>query len=403
MHALYAFGLLILIAFLGARFITKRSSLTPVNYFFFSGFIYILLGLFLGRSGIGVLTTDVLTRFFPLISLGLGWVGFLFGFQLERKYLKRFPRKFISLSLFQSLFVFLLGGTVLALALSRLYPSEDVFLVYGMAAALGLLLSLNSPTLLTMASRVVPERGNHYYLARFLASVSGFWGIAGLALLSSFWHFPFFDSGVFSKGGAFLLFFTAFPIFVGYLFHLMTRKKTTEEQKLVYLLGLVFFVSGAAFYFNMPPLYVGMVLGITYSNLTRIHESLYPLLLSTEKPIYITFLVLIGALWKVDLDSGVLIMVSLLVLLRVTAYTLPLPVFELILRFPFRLPFRFGLSFLSSGGLGVAFAVSLKMAYPLPLTDIFLSIALLGILVTEFVSPWGLKGSIFRLDIEEKR
>jgi len=33
MRAIYAFGLLILIAFLGARFITKRKVLSPINYF----------------------------------------------------------------------------------------------------------------------------------------------------------------------------------------------------------------------------------------------------------------------------------------------------------------------------------------------------------------------------------
>lgn len=403
MNALYAFGLLILIALLGARFITKRTSLTPVNYFFSSGFIYILLGLFLGRSGIDVLSADVLIGFIPLISLGLGWVGFLFGFQLERKYLGCFPGKFIGLSFLQSLFVFLLGGWVFSLVLKRFYPSEDIFFIYGIAAAFGLLLSLNSPTLLTMASKVVPERGNYYYLARFLVSVSGFWGIAGLALLSSFWHFPFFDSKIFLKGGAFLLLFTLFPVLIGYLFHWMTGKKTTEEEKLVYLLGLVFFVSGAAFYFNISPLYVGMVMGITYSNLTKIHEKLYPLLLSTEKPLYITFLILIGALWKVNLDANVMILVGLLVLLRIVTYVLPLPVFKAILNFPLRLPFRFGLCFLSSGGIGVAFAVSLESTYPMPLIDIFLSIALLAILVTEFLSPWGLKGSIFQLDSEEKK
>jgi hypothetical protein len=82
---------------------------------------------------------------------------------------------------------------------------------------------------------------------------------------------------------------------------------------------------------------------------------------------------------------------------------LPFPIFRVILDFPLRLPARFGLSFLSSGGIGVAFAVSFKLAYPLPLTDIFLTIALFGILITEFISPWGVKISVFRLDAEEKK
>jgi Kef-type K+ transport system membrane component KefB len=403
MQAIYAFGILILIAFLGAKFITKRTSLSPVNYFFYSGFIYIFLGLSLGRSGWDILSSSILAGLTPLIGLGLGWVGFLFGFQLETKYLRRFPPKYISLSFLQFVFVFVSGGFVFSVALNFLYPSEQVFLLYGMAAALGLLLSLNSPTLLSMALRVIPERGNYYYLARFLVSVSGFWGIVGLMLLLSFWHFPFFESKVFLKGGSFLLLSTLFPALLGFLFHFLTKKKTSEEQMLVYLLGLVFFVSGAALYFNLPPLYLSMVLGITFSNLTKIHEKLYPLLLSTEKPLYIIFLILIGALWDVSLDYTVALLVALMVVLRVITYAMPLPLFKVILDFPLHLPVRFGLCFLSSGGIGVALAVSLKLAYPLPLTDIFLTVALSGILITEFISPWGLKFSVFHLDSEEKK
>ena len=386
MQAIYAFGLIILIAFLGARFIARGTSLSPVNYFFYSGFIYIFLGLSLGRSGLEVLSPSILTGLTPLISLGLGWVGFLFGFQLETKYLKRFPGKYISLSFLQYLFVLLFGSLSFFLVLKPFYPSEQIFLLYGMAVALGLLLSLNSPTLLSMASNAIPERGNYYYLSRFLVSVSGFWGIVGLALLSSFWHFPFFESKILLRGGSFLFLSTAFPVLIGFLFHFLTKKRTSEEQMLVYLLGLVFFVSGT-----------------TFSNLTKIHEKLYPLLLSTEKPLYILFLILIGALWEVDLDYRVGIFVVLMVVLRVITYILPLPFFKVALDFPLRLPMRFGLCFLSSGGIGVAFAVSMKLAYPLLLTDIFLTIALFGILITEFISPWGLKYSVFRLDSEEKK
>lgn len=403
MQTFYAFGLLILIAFLGARFITKRTTLSPINCFFYSGFVYIFLGVSLGTSGWDILNSSILTGLTPLVGLGLGWVGFLFGFQLETKYLKRFPGKYISLSFMQFLFVLLSGGFAFFLVLKILYPQEQVYLLYGMAAALGLLLSLNSPTLLNMASRVIPKRGNYYYLARFLVSVSGFWGVVGLVLLLAFWHFPFFESDVVLKGAAFLLMGTLFPILLGILFHHLTKKKTSEEQMLVYLLGLVFFVSGAAFYFNLPPLYLSMVLGITFSNLTKIHEKLYPLLMSTEKPLYIIFLILIGALWDVALDYKIAVLVALMVVLRVLTYVLPLPLFKLILDFSFPLPARFGLSFFSSGGIGVALAVSIKLAYPLLMTDTFLTIALCGVLITEFISPWGLKFSVSRLDSEEEK
>ena len=404
MHAIYAFGLLILLAFLGSRLIIRRKgSLSPLTFLFISGLIYIFVGVYLGEGVLNILSQQILQGLTPLIGLGLGWIGFLFGFQLEMKYLRRFPGKYLGLSTLQFLFTFMVVFLGLLFFLKVLYVSEPSFLLYGMALALGLLISLNSPTLLNSSLTLTPTRGQYLYLARFLVSVSGFWGVVGLALLCSFWHFPFSESKVFVSGLIRLLVSTAFPVFAGFLFHVLTRKKNQEQDLLVYLLGLVFFVSGAALYFNLPPLFLGMVLGVTFSNLTKIQEKIYPILLSTEKPLFIIFLLLIGALWEFNLDYKIALLVVLTFLLRVISYTGSLPVMGRLLSFPFALSPAFGLIFLSSGGIGVAFAVSLKLIYPLPLTDIFLSVALLTIIIGEILGPLGLKYSLFKNAGEEKK
>jgi hypothetical protein len=402
MKAIFAFGLLVLVAFLGSQFLFKRKKLLlPLSYFFLSGFIYIFLGLSLGKNGLNVLSPGVLEGLNPLISLGLGWVGFIFGFQLEYRYLRRFPKKYIELSLLQSLFVICLVLAAFGWLLRFLFPTEPSSLVYGLAVVLGLFLSLNSPSLLNFASSEIPQKGNYFHLARFLVSVSGFWGIGGLALVASFWHFPFFESNTLVKGPVLLLCSTIFPVLVAYVFHFLTIKKTSEHDLLVYLLGMVFFASGTAAYFNLPSLYVCMVMGITFSNLTRIQEKLYPLILSTEKPFYIIFLILIGALWEFNLDYKVALLVAVLLILRVAGYSFPLPPFGKLLRFSFPLPAIFGLCFLSSGGIAVAFIVSLKLIYPFPLIDVFVSVALITTVLSELLSPWALRNSMLKLDTEK--
>ena len=177
MRAIYAFGLLILLAFLGTRFLVRKKSLSALNYLFLSGFVYIFLGLYLGQHGLNILSPQVLETLDPLISLGLGWIGFLFGFQLEGKYLRRFSKKAIGLSVLKSLFVFLLVFGIMLLSMVRLFPEQPSYLLFGMALAFALLATVNSPTLLNAASFVLPARGDYFYLARFLTSVSGFWGI----------------------------------------------------------------------------------------------------------------------------------------------------------------------------------------------------------------------------------
>jgi len=107
MHAIYAFGLLILLAFLGSRLIVRRKRfLSPLTFLFLSGLIYIFVGFYLGKGVLNVLSPQVLLGLTPLSGLGLGWIGFLFGFQLEFKYLRRFPGKYIGLSYLQFLFTF---------------------------------------------------------------------------------------------------------------------------------------------------------------------------------------------------------------------------------------------------------------------------------------------------------
>lgn len=402
MSAIYAFGILILIAFLGSRFFLKgKKPFSPLNYFFQSGLIYIFLGLYLGRHGLNILSPNILQNLYPIIGLGMGWIGFMFGFQLEYKYLKRFPKKYISLSYFQSFLVFLFVTVILSYVLRILFPDSSTFLLYAMAIAFGLLACIHSPTLLHALSSQIPKGDHYYYLARFLVSIGGFWGILGLALVVSFWHYPFIETGVLQNGLILLCVSTLIPMLLGYLFHRLAAQRISEQDLLVYLLGLVFFVSGAAIYFNLLPLYVCMVMGITFSNLTRRHEKIYPVLLSTEKPLYIVLLILIGALWEFNLDYRIFVLMLLFLALQIVAHTLSIPLLGRLLRFPFRLPPALGLSLLSYGGLGVAFAVSIKLAYPIELADVFLSTALLAIILDELLSPWLIKLTWFNIGLKK--
>lgn len=402
MKAFFAFGLLILIAFFGSRFIFKRKKiLQPWNYLLLSGFIYIFLGILLGKHVLNVLSARVLSGLHPLVGFGLGWIGFVFGFQLEIKYLRRFPQKFVSLSVSQFLVVFFVVTSGLLVVLKLIFPAQPRFFIYGLAVSWGLLGSLNSPSLLNLASSTIPSKGNYYYLARFLASTSGFWSISGLVFIFSFWHFPLFLHNVLVSGLIIIFSLITFAFLLGYVFYLLTKKKILEQDLFVFLLSFVFFASGASIYFNLPSLFVCMLMGIIFTNLTRVQEKIYPLLFASEKPIYIIFLILIGALWNLNFDYRIVLLTGLLFILKLAAFSLSLPPLRAALNFPFKLPVRFGLCFLSPGGIAVALAISVKLAYSLPLADVFISVALLFIVISEFFSPWLLRESLLKIE-EEK-
>jgi len=399
MQAIYAFALLIFFAVLGAKLLYREGrSFSNLRFFFYSGLFYIFLGLFLGPSGLNILNNRVLSGLNPLMALGLGWIGFVFGFQFEIRYLKRFSLKYYYLSFFLFVLTFIPGTVILWFILHWFYPLQSGFLIAGVSLSFGFLLSLHSPTLINAMAPFVPCQNKYFYLARFLVSVGGIWGILGLAVLTSFWRYPFSQDHMFTEGIIILALSILFSAVIGYFFYYMTCRKVNDQDLLVYILGTVFFVSGTAFYFDLIPLFACMIMGIFYSNLTRNHERIYPLLLSTEKPLFIVFLILIGAFWELRFTWELGALVLLMLLLRLILYVLPVPFLSKILKFPLELPSFFGTILLSSGGIGVAFAVSLKLTYPVPLVDVFLSVSLLMIIISELFSPGIIRASLHRLE-----
>ncbi len=109
------FGVLIIlgVSLVGARksFIRMRFPIVT-EYFFLTGTEFILVGLCLGSSFLNILDQSTLSSLAPLISLLLGWIGFLYGMQVEFRKLRMFPRSHwvatVTQSIVTMIFVFFL-------------------------------------------------------------------------------------------------------------------------------------------------------------------------------------------------------------------------------------------------------------------------------------------------------
>ena len=404
MKAILALGLLILISYLGSiGLFLRKKVFSPFFYFFSSGLIYILFGLTLGKDGLNILSTRVLDQLSPLINLGLGWIGFLYGFQLENKFLRQFPKKYLGFSFLYSMFLFLTVTLMSILFLKIIYPFYSSFMLSGMAVFLGVLASISSSSFLPFFSNLIPHKGEYYRLALYSNNIDDFWGIWGFAIITSFWHFPFFREKIFIKG--FLLFLSSivFCSLLSVIFYLITKVVNEQREILTLVFGMVFFASGVAAFFNLSPIFVCMFFGFILTRLTKLHHRIYPVFLSVEKPFYIIFLILIGALWNISIDISVILLVFIFLGSRIAASTLYLPLLKKILKFSINLPPLYGLTFLSQGGMAIALAINIKLIYSLSLTDVFLTVALLGILINEFLAPIGLKVSLIKLESESAR
>ncbi|OQX55103.1 MAG: hypothetical protein B5M54_03765 [Candidatus Aminicenantes bacterium 4484_214] len=396
MKALFAFGLLILVAFLGSRFLVRRKKISSVVFIFHTGLIYLLLGLALGEKGLKVIDSAVLNQLSPLLFLGLGWVGFVFGFQLEKRYLVRFQRRLISFSFLYFLIFLVAIGFLSYFCLKPLLglgPNQS--LLFSLAVAL--LFSLTSPTILDVILYQTEGKELPSYLARFLVSVTSFWGMIGLGLFV----FISFSSTrqvslILWPRAMIVMLGTGIPILLAYFFHHLTKRKFDEEELLLFLLALVFLCAGVAESLNIPPLYPPMILGIVYSNLTRKQERLYPLLLNSEKPMFVVLFILVGALWQPFLSWKLVVVICLLILSKILILTGVVSRLVPFLRLS--IPFfpGFGLCFLSSGVMGITFTVCVYLWWGRPSSQVFMNVGLLSVLSLDFISPWLIRWAIFK-------
>jgi Kef-type K+ transport system membrane component KefB len=351
--------ILVLLGLLGAR-ITFDPARTPLGprLLMATGTHFLLLGWLLGPP-IGLLTLDVIAQLEPLLALGLGWIGLLFGLQLDRRQLGQFPRAFLLFACAQALVTFALfaGLGLLGFHLAgRLGPGVDVAVLAAAATA-----AVSTPAGVALISRTFQIQGRLSRLLLFIASLDALVGILALQVTYAIWH-PV-GAGVVGFGwGVWLGMATAAGIIFGVFFLWLTRPKPERDELTLFLLGLTVFEAGTALYLGVSPLYVAMITGAVVANLSPSRRRVYSILQAWEKQIYIVVLIVAGALF----GSAPWVVLPLAVgyaLLRGVAKFLAAMVARSLVPMPFRVPAGTGFGLIPQGGISLAMALSAALTY----------------------------------------
>lgn len=382
---------LIFLALVGARFSfsTERVPEGP-RLLFRTGTHFLALGFLLGPAGAGLLSAEAMDQLSPFLALGLGWVGFHFGLQLDRNSLGHFPLPYYVLAFGQAILTFalFLGGArllVMTLGLENVSP----LLLLGAAATA----SVTTPAGIAMVSSNFLVRGNVRDLLFFTASLDALVGVGVLQVVYALYR-PELPGVV---GGVSQLALVAAAVGLGVVmaivFLWLVRRRPAAEELVLFVLGICAFAAGAALQWGLSPLFVSITMGALVANFGRERQRVFTLLERWEKPVYLTFLLLAGAL----LGRPTLAVIGLALgyaVLRGISKGAGAAVMVSVVPLGFAVPRRLGLGLIPQGGISLAMAVSGVLMYPNlrvgggDAESALFTIIVIGVMLSELSGPF---------------
>jgi len=353
---------LIVLALLGARvsFSTQQSRLGP-RLLFRTGAHFVLVGYLIGPSALGLLTPEATQQLSPLLALGLGWVGFQFGLQLERRALGQFSSSYHVFALGQAVLAFLVFAAV-SFALARAAGVDDAVLLLIVLSASGTA-AVTTPAGIAMVSANFRVKGPVRDLLLFVGSIDAIVGITALQVTYALYRPDVAPGGI---GPASQLVFVALAVGVGLVcgivFLWLTRTRRVAEELVLFLLGTCAFAAGVALQWDLSPLFVSVIMGAVVANLGRSTDRIRHLLARWEKPIYVTFLLLAGAF--IQIPTWIVFPLAVAYAgLRFLAKLAGARALLGLVRFGFPVPRRLGIGLVPQGGISIAMAVSGVLMY----------------------------------------
>jgi Kef-type K+ transport system membrane component KefB len=352
--------ILVLLGLLGARlgFDPARTPLGP-RLLLATGTHFLLLGLLLG-PGLGLLTPTVMGQLQPLMALGLGWIGLLFGLQLDRDNLAQFPPAYFLFAAAQAVITFLLfaGAAWLGLHLTRGVGTGAPEAILTTAATA----AVSTPAGIALISRTFKVQGPLTRFLFYIASLDAVVGIVALQVTYAVYH-PSTAIEVAGFGwGVWLAIAVAAGIVFGIFFLWLTRPKPERDELSLFLLGLVVFEAGTALYLGVSPLFVATITGAVIANLSPLRRRVYTVLQTWEKAVYVVLLILAGALLGV---SGwlVLPLAAAYLGVRTAGKLVGGLVARRVVPLSIRPPATLGMGLVPQGGISLAMALSAALTY----------------------------------------
>lgn len=385
------------LGYLGTHYVAER---IRARFHVVTGIEFVVLGVLVGPYVTDVMQPEVLSQLGPVISLAIGAMGLILGLEFRFSRADSTTRDALELS-----FAGVVTTTVFVSGLALLWiwqflPESMFRTALPAVFALGAIAAVSAPGAVGTVHR---EMDGQVALARVLASSARFDQLQATVLFGLV--FCLFHVG--ETAGVRALTSTEWVavsvgvgVVLGVLFFLFLGRERDPNRLLLALIGIILFSSGAAYYLNLSPLFVNMVLGLMLANTSQHAPRLREVMDSIKRPLTVVILVLAGASWNLGalgspIGLGLLaICLAARPLGKAVGGTLAFQYGE---PRPHRTP-SMGMGTLAHGGLAVAMAVNFREVYSGPAADGLVSAVLVSVLVWEVMAP----GQIRRVLIDSE-
>jgi Kef-type K+ transport system membrane component KefB len=257
-----------------------------------TGLPFLLLGAFFHLDAIGILTPNVLDHLSPAFEFGLGWIGFAVGMQFDLRRLDRLPRGIASAVAIEVAIPML----TVTVACVPVLLSLGVFPHHGLFRSVLVLCACAAAS--APLDKSFAKTGPAARFLRDLTQQDEVVALALLGLVSVFfrpeaatvvWQLP---------KSAWLLVALGVGALLGIVAFVLLRGARKVSERIAILLGMVAFASGMAGSLALSVPVTCAMAGALLANLPIADdEGVRKILIDFEGPLYLVFLVIVGASW----------------------------------------------------------------------------------------------------------
>lgn len=312
--------LLFLIGVIGLAYVVARvlSGWIEKKWGLVTGAEYIILGAAIG-PGFSILSPNVVVQISPAIVLAEGSLGLFAG--LIAWDCRKQPGSF-SIGTSISFFTFFAVTGI---------PSAVIYYMRGLPFLLSYLPHLLVLGAIAMIADGTPIRslihflrakGDGVPLIQSVATVS-----TSMAIIVFGFIFCLFkpatelipslhDIGVFESIMFWLLIHVLLGVVLGLIFALFLNRDFSEEKLLTVGIGIVIFTSGVAYFLKLSPIFVSFILGAMFSSISKQSKNVEKMLVSIERPAYISLYFFLGATLSFSFHWAALLVPLIYIVLR---------------------------------------------------------------------------------------